>query len=89
MKKEYLPFYDSLNQKEKDFWLNCSKETLIDHFISNVRNGEVLLNRIEKAFDFLENENIIVKLQEFENKYTVNFYDKKEELKNILLGSEK
>lgn len=54
MNKEYLPFYDSLSQKDKDFWLKCSKETLIDHFISNVRNGEALLSRIEKALEYIE-----------------------------------
>lgn len=34
-------------------------------------------SRIDKAVELLNNEDIIVKLQEFENKYTVNYYDKK------------
>lgn len=58
MNKEYLPFYNNLNQKEKDFWLNCSKEELIDHFIANVKNGELLLQRIDKAIDYIK-ENCI------------------------------
>ena len=63
MSKEYLPFYNSLSQKDKDFWLKCSKETLIDHFISNVRNGEVLLDRIEKAIEY--NNQIIKDTKDF------------------------
>lgn len=57
MNKEYLPFYDSLSQKDKDFWLECSKETLIDHFISSIRNGEELLSRIDKAVEYLKQPN--------------------------------
>lgn len=56
MNNEYLPFYNSLNQKEKDFWLNCSKEELIDYFIANVRNSEKLLGIIEKAIEYIKQE---------------------------------
>ena len=49
MNKDYLPFYESLKDDDKEFWLNCSKEELIDHIVSNIRNGETLLLRINKA----------------------------------------
>lgn len=55
MNKEYLPFYNSLNEKEKTFWLDCSKEALIDHLIANINNGEKLLNRINEAIDYIKN----------------------------------
>ena len=45
-----------------------------------------LEDKLNKAIELLNNENIVVKLQEFENKYTVNFYDKKAELLEILKG---
>lgn len=48
----------------------------------------VLQERIDKAINLLINEDIIVKLQEFENKYTVKYYDKKVELLNILTGDD-
>lgn len=64
MNKEYLPFYDSLSQKDKDFWLKCSKETLIDHFISNVRNGEELLSRLEDIETYIH----LWKLDEIDEK---------------------
>ena len=35
MNKEYLPFYNSLNDRDKEFWMNCSKEQLIDHLIGD------------------------------------------------------
>lgn len=54
MNKDYLPFYDSLKDDDKEFWLNCSKEQLIDHIVSNIRNGEVLLARIDKAIEYIE-----------------------------------
>ena len=53
MNEEYIPFYDNLNQKDKDFWLSCSKEVLIDRFIHSIRNGEELLSRIEKAIEYI------------------------------------
>ena len=65
MNKDYLPFYDSLTQDEKDFWLECSKESLIDHFIANVRNGEELVSRIEKANDFI-NRYLSLNLEAFD-----------------------
>ncbi len=59
MKKEYLPFYNSLNDKEKQFWMECTKEELIDHLIGSINNGEVLLSRIEEAIKYIE-ENCII-----------------------------
>ena len=64
MSKEYLPFYDGLSQKDKDFWLKCSKETLIDHFISNVRNGEELYSRLEDIETYIH----LWKLDEIDEK---------------------
>lgn len=54
MNKDYLPFYNSLKDDDKEFWLNCSKEELIDHIVSNIRNGETLLSRINKAIEYIE-----------------------------------
>lgn len=83
MNKEYLPFYDSLSQKDKDFWLNCSKETLIDHFISNVRNGEVLLNRIEDAIDYINRH---IRIDSEYPAYMELTIEERDELLNILKG---
>ncbi len=59
MNKDYLPFYNSLKDDDKEFWLNCSKEELIDHIVSNIRNGETLLSRIDKAIEYIkENESV-------------------------------
>lgn len=55
MNKEYLPFFNSLEQKYKDAYMEWSKEQLIDHLVANIKNGEVLLSRIEKTIsDMLE-----------------------------------
>ena len=54
MKKEYLPFFNSLEQKYKDIYLEWSKEELIDHLEEKKKNGEVLLSRIEKAIEYIE-----------------------------------
>ena len=49
MNKNYLPYFNSLKERDKIFWLGQDKETLIDHIISNINNGEILLSRIEQA----------------------------------------
>ena len=54
MNRDFLPFYNDLSQEDKEFWLDCSKEELIDHFISNLRNAECLLNRINKAIEYIK-----------------------------------
>ena len=54
MNKNYLPFYNSLNDKEKSFWLDCTKEELIDHLIANINKGAKLLNRINKAIEYIK-----------------------------------
>lgn len=54
MNKDFLPFYNSLSQEEKDSFLEFSKEELIDHFIANLKNAECLLNRINKAIEYIE-----------------------------------
>lgn len=53
MNKDFLPFYNSLSQEEKDSFLEFSKEELIDHFIANLKNAECLLNRINKAIEYI------------------------------------
>lgn len=58
MNKNYLPYFDNLEQKYKDIYMEWSKEELIDHLVSNINNSEVLLSRIEKAKEYIE---IIVK----------------------------
>lgn len=55
MNKEYLPFFNSLEQKYKDAYMEWSKEQLIDHLVANIKNGEVLLSRINQAIEELEN----------------------------------
>ena len=54
MNKNYLPYYNSLKERDKIFWLGQDKETLIDHIISNINNSEVLLSRIEQAKEYIK-----------------------------------
>lgn len=54
MNKDYLPFYNGLEEKYKQFWLKCTKEELIDHFIGSIYNGESLLKRITTALEYIE-----------------------------------
>ena len=77
MNKDYLPFYNSLKDDDKEFWLNCSKEELIDHIVSNIRNGETLLSRIDKAIEYIE-----------EHKNIMGFYEEVngDDLMKILKG---
>lgn len=58
MNKDYLPFYESLKDDDKEFWLSCSKEELIDHIVSNIRNGETLLSRINKAIEYMDRRDL-------------------------------
>lgn len=51
---EYLPYFDKLEQKYKDIYMEWSKEELIDHLVANIKNGEVLLERINKAIEYIE-----------------------------------
>lgn len=85
MNKKYLPFYESLKDDDKEFWLNCSKEELIDHIVSNIRNGETLLLRINKAIELLEKYGLVDENGNF-NTY-LDTIDLKE-LYEILKGSE-
>lgn len=86
MNKDYLPFYESLKDDDKEFWLNCSKEELIDHIVSNIRNGETLLLRINKAIELLEKYGLVDENGNF-NTY-LDSIDLKE-LYEILKGSDK
>lgn len=86
MNKEYLPFYESLKDDDKEFWLNCSKEELIDHIVSNIRNGETLLLRINKSLELLEKYGLVDENGNF-NTY-LDTIDLKE-LYDILKGSDK
>ena len=54
MNKNYLPYFDNLEQKYKDIYMEWSKEELIDNLVSNINNSEVLLSRIEKAKEYIE-----------------------------------
>ena len=56
--------------------------------ISKYQTLKNLQERIDKAIELIKNDDIIVKHQEFENKYTVNFYDRKKKLLNILEGKD-
>lgn len=51
----YLPYYDKLDEKYKQIYLEWDKEILIDHLVANIHNGEVLLERINKTIDYIEN----------------------------------
>ena len=51
--KEYLPYFDNLDKKYKDIYMEWSKEKLTDHLVANIKNGEALLNRIEKAIEYI------------------------------------
>lgn len=82
MNRDYLPYFNSLNEKEKTFWLDCSKEELIDHFIANVKNGEKLLLRIDKAIEYIK-ENACYGIQEKCCLDDLN-YDECDELLEIL-----
>lgn len=80
MNKDYLPFYDSLKDDDKEFWLNCSKEQLIDHIVANIRNGETLLSRIDKAIEYMEDNS---KISLDDTISIINFY---RQLLEILKG---
>lgn len=85
MKDEIKEILDRLdyNEWEVDLYkvpIQWSELYDIRDYITNLHE------RIDKAINLLNKEDIVVKLQEFENKYTVNFYDKKVELLNILNG---
>ena len=91
MNKVYLPFFNSLGQKYKDTYMEWSKEQLIDHLVANIKNGEVLLSRIEKAIDYLNNTPRIVKSTHYRDKesnYAFVEIEVKEELLKILEGKE-
>ena len=79
MNKDYLPFYNSLKDDDKEFWLNCSKEELIDHIVSNIRNGETLLSRIDKAIEELKTLSNL-----YDDNYTIS--DKAKDIIEILKG---
>lgn len=52
--KEYLPYFNNLDKKYKDIYMEWSKEELIDHLVANIKNSEELLSRIEKAIQHIE-----------------------------------
>ena len=83
MNKEYLPYFNSLSQKEKDFWLECSKEEIIDSLVANIKNGEVLLARIDKAIEYIKKNACwdMICLDDLN-------YDECDVLLNILQGSD-
>ena len=90
MKKEYLPYFDNLDKKYKDIYMEWNKEVLIDHLVANIKNGEVLLERIEKAVDYLNNTPRIVNSVHYRDKessYAFVEFEIKNELLNILSGS--
>ena len=78
--KDFLPYYNSLNEDDKQFWLACTKETLIDHFIGSIKNGEILLNRINKGIEAI---NV------YQNKKTLSVgYQDLKRIRGILQGNE-
>lgn len=54
MNKEYLPYFESLDEKYKQVYMSWDKETLIDHLVANIHNGQVLLDRIDEAIEYIE-----------------------------------
>lgn len=44
-----------MTEKYKQFWLEKSKEEIINAYGESIHNGEVLLKRIEQAIEYMEN----------------------------------
>lgn len=65
------------DEKYRQIYLEWSKEVLIDHLVANIHNGEILLNRIETAIDFIDRY-LSLDLNEFNSKSLL------EKLKEIL-----
>jgi len=101
--KEYIAFefadsatFDEMarcfeeRKKMADYITNLQEENehLNDLLGNALKSYEEQREKIDKAIVLIKNDDIIVKIQEFENKYTVNFYDKKEDLLNILTGGD-
>ena len=45
---------NDLKDKYKKFWLDQSKEEIIEAYFDSIKNGEVLLKRIIKASDYIK-----------------------------------
>ncbi len=90
MNKEYLPYYDSLDEKYRQIYMEWSKEELIDHLVANIKNGEVLLSRIDEAIEYIEKCGgmELVNDYSFPEKPIID-KEAKTNLLNILKGSDK
>lgn len=77
MSKEYLPYFNELDDKYKEYYMEWSKEVLIDHLIANIKNGEVLLERIEKAKEYI--------IQERDGDYLLADYDRELHTKDLYI----
>ena len=82
MSKEYTPFYDGLEDKYKEYYMEWSKEVLIDHMVANIHNADVLLKRIEDAEDFIDRY-LSLDLEQFSTDSLLN------KLRKILKGENK
>lgn len=82
MSKEYTPFYDGLEEKYKEYYMEWSKEVLIDHMVANIHNADVLLKRIEDAEDFIDRY-LALDLEQFPTDSLLN------KLRKILKGENK
>lgn len=67
-----------MQEKYKEFWLEKDKEEIIEAYGESIHNGEVLLERIEKAQEEINNcKNLInEKYKEFTLRNMNNFLDK-------------
>lgn len=75
---------NDLEDKFKKFWLDRSKEEIIEAYFDSIKNGESLLKRIIKARDYLDNNAIVEELKSNYTYITV----KKEDMIEILRGED-
>lgn len=83
MNKDYLPYFERLDEKYKQIYMSWDKEKLIDCIVSNICNGQILLERIDKAIEYIQDR--------YDGEVLTHTFDKCNvgELLNILKGVDK
>ena len=76
------------DKKFEDFLLEKSKEEIINAYRECIHNGEVLLSRIDKAIEYIE-DRIIVNFDEYDFHKDIVAGIIVNELLDILKGSDK
>lgn len=71
-----------MQDKFKEFWLEKDKEEIIEAYIACIHNGEVLLARIDKAIEYIQDR--------YDGEALTHTFDKDnvKELLDILKGEE-